>query len=723
MAAGFTMDQINEITEGREAGLDVSVYAKKSFFAIQMRQIRMGLEEHLDVGLYARPEYDWFQMEEIRKGLAAGIDVSKYASPDIPYDKMRQVRKGLKEGIDLSGYLKLDAGILQQLRRAIVAKVDIIKYIKAGYVVEQLEQIRLALQKGLDISRYLSKEYRGPAIYEIAVGLEEGLDVSVYARVEYGWQQMREIRTGLENRLDVLVYADPLYSWQQMREIRMGLEEGLDVSYYSSLMYSARDMKRRRERLEDYYPEEEEAAAGEEEQARGSERELLDNFLIIVSKDEMEAYIEVEDAEQEFTRADILNALKQKNITQGIVKDGIEALLDGKGFSVPVLIARGLPPKNGKDGWYEFFFRTEQNRTPREMPDGSMNYQDVEWFEMVDKGQKLAYYHEAENGTGGITVTGKRVPARRGREKSVLSGNGFTMMSDMKTYVSTIKGRIELHDNKITISRTLVLEEMTLATGKVEYEGNIYVKGSIGYGIAIKASGDIVVCGSVEASVIECGGSVLLKHGVNATGNGVIRAKKDVHGRFLEAVRVHAGGDIQAGYCLNCELYAEGQVHVLGSKGMLAGGLTQALRGIRAHNVGNRAGILTYLKLGMNETLAKEQFELDRRLKEANKELSILGNAYVEMQRKYAPEVRNTMEIYLKLENAVYTVEKKLEELHDYRERLEEKIEGIRDVKAVIQGDLHEGTTVEVSGHSWIAKEMRNITIQKTGERIAVYSN
>ncbi len=718
MAAGFTMDQINEITEGREAGLDVSVYAKRDFFAIQMRQVRMGLEEGLDVKLYAKPEYDWFQMEEIRKGLEQGLDVQKYASPDIPYDKMRQVRKGLKDGIDLSSHLKLDAGILQQLRRAIVSKVDIIKYVKAGYVMEQLEQIRLALQKGLNIAKYLSREYRGPAILEIATGLEEGLDVDMYARVDYGWQQMREIRLGQEHRVDASVYADPLYSWQQMREIRLGLEDGLDVSHFSSLMYSARDMKRRREKMSAYYQEE-----SPETELQESQSEILDNFLVIVSKDEMDAYIEVQDPEKSFTRAEILEVLKRRGITQGIIKEGVDTLLDGRGYLMPVLIARGLPPKNGRDGWYEFFFRTELRRTPREMPDGTMDYGDVEWFEVVEKGQKLAVYHDAENGTGGITVTGKRVPAKRGREQKVLSGNGFTIMSDMKTYVSTIKGRIELKDNRITISKLLVLEELTIASGRIEYDGNIYVKGNIGYGTTIKAEGDIVVCGSVEAAVIECGGSILLKHGVNASGNGVIRAEKNVHGKFLEAVRVYAGEDIETNYCLNCELHAEGHVRIIGAKGMLIGGITQALKGIEAQNVGNRAGMLTYLKLGMNEELANQQFLIDRKLKEANKELSILGNAFVEMQRKYAPEVRNTMEIYLKLENAVYTVEKKLENLHEKKERLDEKIEGIRDVRAIIKGSLYEGTTIEISGQSWLAKNMQNIVIRKTADRIAVYSN
>ena len=47
--AGFNRDQIEEIEQGISAGLDVDIYAKKEFMAIQMRQIRLGMLEGLDI--------------------------------------------------------------------------------------------------------------------------------------------------------------------------------------------------------------------------------------------------------------------------------------------------------------------------------------------------------------------------------------------------------------------------------------------------------------------------------------------------------------------------------------------------------------------------------------------------------------------------------------------------------------------------------------------------
>ena len=139
----FGIDQQQEIKEGLQAGLDVSVYAKPEFYAIQMRQIRLGLMAGLPVGIYASDKYDWFQMEEIRLGLEHKIDINKYADPSVPFDTMRQIREGLEHGIDLSAAGNLPAGKLREFRMAACEGINIGKYIKAGYDEEQLSLIHI----------------------------------------------------------------------------------------------------------------------------------------------------------------------------------------------------------------------------------------------------------------------------------------------------------------------------------------------------------------------------------------------------------------------------------------------------------------------------------------------------------------------------------------------------------------------------------------------------
>lgn len=712
----FDADQRMEIEEGISQGLDVSCYARKEFLAIQMRQIRLGLQEGLEVSKYASPEYDWFQMEEIRKGMRDGLDCSLYADPSYDYQKMRQIRKGLKQGIDLSGYAKLDAGILKELRKAVLGKVKIVDYIREGYNVEQLEQIRMALEKGLDIKPYLSREFRGASIREICKGLEEGLDPSIYADTEYGWQQMREIRRGMENRVDVSQYANSLFCWQQMREIRLGLEEGLDVSPYRRFMYTAADMAEIRKRI---------SMEGLESILRNTEALVNPKLAVFLSSDEMEACIEIKcGAEEEVNSQEILDALRTEGIIKGILEDEITHIIEQKRYRQTIVVAKGLPAGRGADGWYEYFFETELDRSPLIMPDGSADYRQIRWYELVEEGQKIAFYHDAQYGAPGYTVTGKTINARKGKEKSVLTGKGFVLQPDGRTYLSALDGKIELIDNKkIEISRMCVLEEVTIATGNIDFDGCVYVKGNVGSGAVIHATEDVVVNGSVESATIKCGGEILLRQGANGAGSGLIQGGKKVTGNFFEAIKVVSGEDIYANYCLNCDLHAEGMIVISGSKGLIAGGVAQAVRGIKVYNVGNRARISTVLKMGVDDSIIQNKQDTEKKIADANRELVILGNAYMDFQRKYPPEVRNVMEMYLKIENAIYTKELQLDKLYKKKNKLDKSIEAVTGAKAVIAGVLYEGTVIIIDNCKWSSFNVQNVTVKRVNNRIVAYAN
>lgn len=712
----FTRNQMEQIETGRKEGLDVSIYAKEEYTAMHMHQIRMGLLEGLPVEKYASPDYDWFQMEEIRKGLREDVDVGLYASPQIPYEKMRQMRKGLEEGVNLAPFLHLNAGILRQLRKAVAAKVIISPYVKEGYQAEQLDQIRQALERQLDIRQYLTRELRGVAIQEIWKGMEVGVDVSIYANPQFSWQQMREIRLGLEHRVDVSAYVHPQFSWQQMQEIRLGLEDGLDISRYARLMYTASDMKKKRqEQMQEF------AVDLLHKEAESAHTEDL---WITISEDEMEAYVIYEKGRKTLRRNDIINELKQEGIVAGIQEEAVDSILEGRaGTMKPVLIARGVAPQNGKDGWYEYLFQIRPERTPKLLPDGSVDYQNIEWFEVVEEEQKVAYYHEAEQGISGFTVTGRVLPAHRGKEQNMLRGHGFHLLADGKTYVSAMNGRIELRGNQLLITKLFIFDEITMATGNVDVDGSVYIRGNVGSRTTIKATEDIVVDGFIESAYLECGGNIFLKKGMNASGDGSLTAARDIMGKFFEAVSIRAGGDIRANYCMNCECYAEGKITISGEKGALIGGEIYAAQGISVYHIGNRSGVPTSIKVGINEKTLRKRHQLESDISEINKELAVFREAYANIQKKYPPEVRNSMELYLKVESAIYTKEKELEELEAEKIRLEENRRAAKDAVVIIRGKLYERVEFEINELKWTSRSAQNIRIKRAEDRIAVYAN
>ena len=63
----------------------------------QMEQISLGLKANLDVSIYAKPEFTDWQMREIGLGLRANLDVSKYTNPEYTWKEMKEIRLELLE--------------------------------------------------------------------------------------------------------------------------------------------------------------------------------------------------------------------------------------------------------------------------------------------------------------------------------------------------------------------------------------------------------------------------------------------------------------------------------------------------------------------------------------------------------------------------------------------------------------------------------------------------
>lgn len=733
----YTPDQRFEIQEGKKKGLNTAVYENPDYMAIQMREIRLALEEGLDTSALTDPELDWLQMEEIRLGLAAGVDIRKYASPDISFRYMRQIRKGLECGIDISGFLSYPPLVVRQIRKARRDGVDIMKYVGQGYNAEQLEQIRISLTKNISIEEYINPEYSAPSIEEFRIGLEEGLDITPYLSRAYEWRQMREIRLGLEKRIDVSLYSDPLFLANQMKEIRLGLEEGFDVSSYARLRFSAMDMRNKRHAIKSEVEKAKKISSGSSamdfsklEQLIGDEG-IIENtlpFKIIISPDGMEAYLVLTDKTRKPTEDEVLKEIWSVKIRKGILRKEIKKALDGTYDEDTVLIAVGQLPKNGTDGWYEYFFKTDVNRKPKILEDGSVDYRDIEWYDAVNKGDRIALYHPAEKGTDGYDVEGNILKSTKGREQPILSGKGFVLDKDRCTYYAHTDGMVRLNEDMLEVTEMLEVEEVTTSTGNVVFDGSVRVKGNVGTGVLIRSGKDIIVDGFVEGAVLEAGGEIILRKGMNGAGKGRIKADGNVTAKFLESADVYAGGFIHIDYSMNSVLYAEDVVEARMRTGTIVGGVCTGVKGINAHNIGTKAGRPTQLRAGSSDALMKLNNEAYRQLTSAQEELRILTNVRMEMENKLTPEQLAEHPMYEKIQNAEYTKEKDVAELTERQARLREQLLELNRAVICAKGTVFEGVKARIGGVNWTAeKELSNITLRKVRkgsvEQVFAYHN
>lgn len=454
----------------------------------QNQEILLGKEEGLDVSLYSNPEFNWLQMEQIRMGIKDKVDVFSYADPSYSYETMKQIRLSFYSSIDLKPYLE------------------------RGFIDDELEQIRLALEDGLPIDTWLTDDMYVQQIYEIRIGLYEELDVSLYANSQYNWMQMREIRLGLEKKLNVSQYTNYLFSHWQMKEIRLGLEAGLDVTSYARFLFSGTDMKEKRENLL------------KEKTAKHTTADKLGIDVGSLTKKEFSIFVEDNGNKayafiswipgNRVTETDIYDSLEKRGIVVGIKHEAITDMIRQRRMNEKILIAEGTPAQAGKNGWFEFFVRLDLPRIPAPLPDGGVDYVNIEAFEMVEEGEKIAVYHPAEKGIDGQNVFGEVLHANKGLEKKPLRGEGFVIAPDGVTYLSRLNGKFEYLNGRIIISNMLIVrEDVTAVTGKLEVDGTVYVIGSVYSGGSIEATGDIIIEHNVEAGRLVAGGNVMIKKG------------------------------------------------------------------------------------------------------------------------------------------------------------------------------------------------------------------
>ncbi len=674
----------------------------------QNQEIQQGIEQGLDVSLYSNPEYNWLQMEQIRLGLRDKIDASVYANPAYSYETMRQIRL------------------------AVYSDINLIPYVHRGFTDDDLEEIRLALLNYLPLDKWLQDGMCAPQIREIRIGLCEELDISLYCDHQYNWMQMQEIRLGLEKKLDISIYSNRLFNHAQMREIRLGLESGLDVSPYCSLVFSATDMKEKRlalinQKRSNTPVRTDNSKKTEKNSGKKSIFDTLNKkeFVISIEENGNKAYAYIPWVPgNAVAKEDIYHDLERRGIIYGIKHDAIADLIDKRRMNEKVLIAEGIPANRGQDGWFEFFVRLDLPRIPAPLPDGSVDYVNIEAFEMVDEGERIVLYHPAQKGSTGTNIYGESIHAENGTEKKPLRGVGFTIAPDGVTYISKMNGKFEFVGGRILITNMLVVrEDITAVTGRLEVDGSVHVIGSIYSGGYIKATGDIIIEHNVENAQLFAGGNIMIKKGSCSKKDCFIEAGGEVSGSFFEAANIKAGGDVKANYIMNSNIYAKGRVTVSGNKAILLGGKICAIKGVDTFNLGNRLHLKTVLDIGRNELYEKiqEQYTTDR--EQLLDELDALEKVRNKIRMMYASGKEVPEDQQRKIYAAIEVKTQKLAELDGEASKLANLTEQTMKEPIRVRGRAYEGSMISINGISYILPtEVRRVVFKLRNKQVVMTS-
>ncbi len=287
--------------------------------------------------------------------------------------------------------------------------------------------------------------------------------------------------------------------------------------------------------------------------------------------------------------ADLMDLIKQNGIKYGIIEKNIEIALKGRIYCTDILIAKAKLPVQGRSASIEYFFDANKTSTPQMADDGSVNFHKLDMIERVKEGQLLARLTPAERGTDGTDVLGMPLNPAKVTVLSLKHGKNIHLSDDKLEMYSDVSGNVTLVDDTVFVSNVYeVPADVGPSTGDIDYDGSVEVKGNVLTGYTVKASGDITVNGAVEGAVLDAGGKIVLKRGIQGMGKGNMKAEGD-------SVQVH------------------------GKRGLIAGGKVRSATRIETKTAGSSMGTQTDLEVGIDPAIIDKYHAIE-------KEIELLSN-------------------------------------------------------------------------------------------------
>ncbi len=374
----------------------------------------------------------------------------------------------------------------------------------------------------------------------------------------------------------------------------------------------------------------------EELKVAGEEQHYIS---VSVSNDYYEAYISIDinPEAHSLTANTIKEELAKKNVTFGLETHTIDNIVSKQESVDEVLIAKGVRHKNGIDGEITYHFDVSNDHKPSINEDGTVDFKDMNFLQMVEEGQVLATRTMPTDGVNGTTVTGRVFPAKNGKVVNFKIGNNVLVSEDGLSISAEYKGNIDFQNDKVSVIKVLQInEDVGISTGNIEFSGDIIVNGSVNSGFSVKSTeGNVVINGIVDGAIIEADGDLTINGGIQGQNEADIKVGGDLVVKFINEAKVYCRGTISADAIMHSTVICDNAIILNGKRGSLIGGEVYARFALQAKAIGTEMGTLTHVSLGSNEEMLEAYHQVEAKMDEINANLAKLRQVMTMLRKKY----------------------------------------------------------------------------------------
>jgi uncharacterized protein (DUF342 family) len=328
--------------------------------------------------------------------------------------------------------------------------------------------------------------------------------------------------------------------------------------------------------------------------------------------------------------ARLIDLLHQHNITDSIDQEAINcfcACLEQGQEPPPTVVARGVEPQPGADGWFELLVKVS-GEDHEFIPDdkGRVDLKRLNAYTEIEVEQKLGVIHPPEPGIPGFTVQGLQVEAPAGKPRTIIAGEGVHLKYGGRMAFAARSGRALFDKNTLSVVDQLVVPgHVDYRVGDIDFHGFVEVKGDVLDDFDVRSTRGIKVSGHVGACHLQSQGSVEI--GAMAGREiGHIFCHGDLHARYLNQVTAVCYGDVVVtNEIRNCHIRATG--HVVVERGAIIGGEVTALAGVSAATIGATSGQRTRIVAGVYFPDAERSDYIRRQLESIEQQMVSISAA------------------------------------------------------------------------------------------------
>jgi uncharacterized protein (DUF342 family) len=323
------------------------------------------------------------------------------------------------------------------------------------------------------------------------------------------------------------------------------------------------------------------------------------------------------------TKEQLMAALQENRIVYGIKESSVEKLAARPIYNIKIEVAKGIPSVHGQDGTVTYYVKRDSEYKPEINLEGTIDYKNLDYFQLVKKDQVLAEITKETEGTEGTNIYGAAVPTKSGRPASSPVGKNTHLIQDDTLLVSDCDGVIRFLRDTIDVNDILKINgNVDQLTGNIHFTGDVTIEGDVTDGYSVISGGNLIVKGVVEDASIEAAGNVHISNGINGGGERSIHVGGNLKCKYIEHANIHVEGNINADYIIDSNVTCMGNIELKGSRELIVGGDIKVFGELQAKDMGTESGRNTKIEvIGVKimdtegiEKLTKERDELASRL-------------------------------------------------------------------------------------------------------------